>query len=163
MSLSYVGLRFRKRLGGGTPQMAQVPLVAGTYYDGNILRISGTSGSAAKLAAAGTAVAYVMCGNVLKADCTSTARYPVYHLDESNVFEAYMLASVTPQQKVGDMAGLAVGSTYNYRLTGTTTSGPLKIVGFHPDESKSAGTGKRFYVTGAKSVWAAAPKNQGDA
>jgi hypothetical protein len=163
MSIDYVGLRFRKRLGGGTPEMSNVPLVEGTYTDGNILRVSGTSGSAAKLAASGTAAAFVFCGNLDKSDWVATTKYPVYHLDENNVFEARMLASVTPQQKYLDYAGVAVGSTYNYRLQGTTTSGPLKIVGYPPDQANTAATNLKFYVTGAKSVWAGAPKTQGDA
>lgn len=157
MALSYVGLRFRKTLNGAGGAMTQIPLVEGTYYDGNVLRLSGTSGSGTKVAADGTTVAYVLSGNVTKANSVS-GKYSAYILDNNNVFEARMLATGAPQARVGDLANIAVGSTYNYRLQGTTTSGPLRIVGYHPDESTSGHANGRFYVTGARTQFGAFAK-----
>jgi len=148
MALSYHGYRFRKTMNGGNAAMLNVPLVAGTYYDGMPLRISATSGSAEACAAGGTTVAFILQGNVSTANSTS-GKYPAYHVDDNNVFEGRMLASAAPQTRLADLAGIAVGTTYNYRLAGT--AGPFRIVGFHPDESLSAHANCRFYFTGARS------------
>jgi hypothetical protein len=152
MALSYVGLRFRKTLNGGNPAMTNAPLVHTSYEDGNILRLN-TTGSGVRMAAGATAgMAYVMIGSLANANWAATGRYPVYLLDGNNVFEARILATGARSARVGDSCGVAVGSTYNYRLA--ATAGPLKVTGYHPDEAATTtGANGRFYVTGRKCVW----------
>ena len=157
MALSYVGFRFRRTLSGGSPAKAELPLASGTYYDGNVLKAN-TSGSAALVTAGTTVASYVMIGNATKAtvDASPATKYSMYIVNEDNVFEARMLVSVAPQTKVTDLAGLAIASTYNHRLMGTV--GMFRVIGYHPDEALTAHTNGRFFVTGARSQYAAASR-----
>jgi hypothetical protein len=153
MAITKVGLRFRRTLSGGPPAMDQVPLVATAYYDGNVLRVNATTGSACLAKTLATsAVAYVMNGNVSNGN-SSTGKWPVYIINDDTVFEARMAATGARQARVTDLSALRVGTTYNYRLSGT--AGPFRIVGVHPDDVGGTGSNGRFYVTGGRSQYAA--------
>lgn len=148
----YNGLKFVKTLHGGPPAMDQIPLVSDAYYPGQVLRVSGTSGSGAVAAAAGTSMAYVAASYVATTDST-VGKHPVYRLDDFNIFEAKMAVSSTPQQKVGDLCDLAVKGE-NHALQGTASTKVLQIVGFPGQESTDAATNHNYYVKAARSLWA---------
>ena len=145
------GFKFAYTLHGGPPATDQVPLVSGTYYPGQVLRISATTGSATKAAAAGTSLAYVNAAYTTTAD--SGGLHPAYRLDDFNVFKAVMIASSTPQPYVGDQTDLAV-STNDFSLQGTASTNVFQIVGFPGEESTAAHGTCSYYVKAARSVWA---------
>jgi len=152
MSISYVGLRFRKTLSGGTPAIAHMPLVATAYYDGNVLRVNGTTGSACLCASGGTiAAGFVMIGNVTNAN-SSSGVHPMYIINGDSVFEARMRATGARRARTGDLACLNVGTTYNYRLGGT--AGAFRILEPHPDDAGGTAANGRYYVTGGRSQFA---------
>lgn len=152
MAREKAGFLLVKTLNGGPPAIQNYPLVQTAYYEGNVLRLSGTTGSAALAAAAGTSILGVIATEVTNANAAS-GDYPVYLADANNVFEAKMLVSSTPQAKVGDLADLAV-ATKNFRLQGTASTNVISIHGYHPDEAASAHTGVRYWVTFARSIFA---------
>jgi hypothetical protein len=149
----YRGFKFAYTTHGGPPAMDSVALVSDIYYPGQVLRISGTTGSAAVAAAAGTSVAYVASAYLTAAQAV-VGKHPVYRLDDCNVFKAQMGASSTPQTVVGDTVDLCVGSTENHYLQGTSSTKVFSIIGFPGDEAVSAATNHNYYVKAARSVWA---------
>ncbi|MFA5376437.1 MAG: hypothetical protein WC455_11895 [Dehalococcoidia bacterium] len=157
MAREYAGFLPVRSETGGPPPIKNYPLVSGTYYEGSILRLSATTGSATKFADGGTSVLGVCAAYVSTADST-TGKYPVYLPVPTTEFEAKMLGSFAPQAKVGDKVPILVGTTFNYRLRGTVAGTAslevCAISGFHPDESLSAHTGNKFRVKFSRSIFA---------
>ena len=156
MARTTAGLKFVKTTTGAPPTIDYFPVVISTAYkEGCVARISATTGSVAKQASTGTAILGVIADTVALADVANTTRLGVY-TDPNAIFEVKMLTSSTPQAKVGDLVDLAIATTYNYRLSGTTASTKVfKIVGFNPNESLSAHTGVKYWVKIAKPVFGA--------
>jgi len=158
MARSYAGFLFVGTKNGGPPAIKRFPLVAAIYAEGNVLRLSNTTGSAAKAAADGTSILGVLGCNLTSAESSSgtTGPHPVYLADGNNLFKAKMIASSTPQAKVGDLCDIAaIATTYNYRLSATAASTKVcQIWGFQSDESLAAHTGVNYYVCFAQSVFA---------
>lgn len=140
-------------LSGGPPAILYFPLVTATAYKiGNVLRISATSGSAAKQVAAGTAILGVAVRDVALTSASVT-KMPVWIADGNTVFEAKKIVTGVPQNNVGDPADIVVGSVYNYRINTAASTKVAKIVGYHPDEATTAHTGCRYYVMFEKSIF----------
>jgi hypothetical protein len=136
-----------KTLNGAPPALRNFPLVGGTaYYEGAVLRLSATSGSAARATAAGTVVLGVLACDVASADA-ATGKYPVYLADGNTMFKAKMLLTSVPQQKMTDLVGLSLGTVHNYRLQGTAATEVCRIEGFNPDEALTTHTGVEYWVT----------------
>ncbi len=158
MARTYAGFLFVGTKDGGPPAIKRFPLAAAIYTEGNVLRLSSTTGSATKAAAAGTSILGVLGCNLTAAQAASatTGPHPVYLADGNNLFKAKMLASSTPQAKVGDLCDIAaIATTYNYRLSATAAStSVISIWGFDKDEALSAHTGVNYYVSFARSVFA---------
>lgn len=156
MAKTTAGLKFVKTDHGSPPVIAYFPVTISTAYkEGGVARISATTGSAQKQVATGTAILGVIADTVALANVSNSTRLGVY-VDPGAIFEVKMLASSTPQTKVGDLVDLAVSTTYNYRLSGSAASTKVfKIVGFNPNESLSAHTGVRYWVKIAKPIWGA--------
>ena len=158
MARTNAGFMFAGTKDGGPPAIKRYPLVAAIYKEGNVLRLSATTGSATKAAAAGTSILGVLGCNLTSAQSSSatTGPHPVYLAVPNNLFLAKMLASSTPQYKVGDTCDIAaIATTYNYRLSATAGStNVISIWGFKADESLSAHTGVEYYVSFARSIFA---------
>ena len=138
-------------LNGCAPVVKFYPLASGTYYEGSVLRVSGTSGSGKLAAAGGTTMLGISKSYVTTANSTSGV-YPIQMFTGDEIFEAKMLATSVPQQKVGDVVDLAVGSTHNFRVSATAVgatgvaTAPFVIYGYHADEAATTHTGVRYYV-----------------
>ena len=158
MARTKAGFLFAGTKDGGPPAIKRYPLVATAYYEGAVMRLSGTTGSAAMAAAAGTSILGVLGCNVSNAQSSSatTGPFPVYLADDggNNLFKAKMIASSTPQAKVGDLCDVALATTHNYRLQATASTNVVSIWGFDKDEALSAHTGVNYYVAFARSVFA---------
>lgn len=156
MARTNVGFAFVGTKDGGPPAVKNFPLVAAIYKEGNVLRLSATTGSATKAAAAGTSILGVLGSNLTSAQSSSATTGPhmVYLADGNNLFKAKMLTSSTPQYKVGDLCDIALTTTYNYRLQGTASTDVVSIYGFDADEALSAHTGVEYYVSFARSIFA---------
>ena len=156
MARTKAGFMFAGTKDGGPPAIKRYPLVAAIYTEGNVLRVSNTTGSATKAAAAGTSILGVLGCNLTSAQSSSgtTGPHPVYLADGNNLFKAKMIASSTPQYKVGDVCDVALATTYNYRLQATASTNVVSIWGFDADESLSAHTGVEYYVSFARSIFA---------
>lgn len=150
MARTKTGLYFIKTVDGGPPAMDWFDLKGATaYYEGQILRLSATSGSAAKASASGTAMLGVTGANVTSS--ATTTQMPVYLADPRNVFEARMLATGAPHTRLRDKITFVVGTTHNYRIEGTAYNGAatacLRIIGYNPDDASGTATNKRYWVT----------------
>ena len=156
MARTNAGFIFAGTKNGGPPAINRYPLVAAIYKEGNVLRLSGTTGSATKAAAAGTSILGVLGCNLTSAQSSSatTGPHPVYLADGNNLFKAKMIASSTPQYKIGDTCDLGLATTYNYRLQATASTNVISIWGFDADEALSAHTGVEYYVAFARSIFA---------
>jgi len=158
MARTNAGFLFVGTRDGGPPAVRRFPLVSAIYKQGNVLRLSATTGSATKAAASGTSILGVLANNLTAAQAASATTGPhlVYLASGNNIFKAKMLASSTPQVKIGDTCDIAaIATTYNYRLSNTGGStNVISIVGFDGDEALSAHTGVEYYVTFARSVFA---------
>jgi hypothetical protein len=152
MARTYKGYFLVGTLNGSPPAMKNVPLIATAYYEGNVVRISATTGSCGLAPAAGTAVYGVIGCNVTNAN-SSSGTYPVWLMDANNVFECIRLDTGAPQVAMGDLVDIAVASTYNYRLQATASTKVVRIVGVHPDDASGTAAGKRYRVVGCKSIW----------
>lgn len=153
MAWTKTGFQWIKTLSGGPPQMLHMNFVSGTYYQGEPLRISGTTGSCAALRAAATAIFGVCAAYVTTASSTTT-KIPVYIGNTDNVFECKVPGiSLTPHKCMGTFLD-ATSTTGNYRL-GTGTTLQWRVVGYHPDESTSAHTGAKMWVVAAKNIMTA--------
>jgi hypothetical protein len=156
------GLKFVRTNHGGPPHMDNVPFSGGTtYYAGQILSISATSGSAKVWADGMTGMSYISASYVSATDCATTSKFPVYLLDGSNIFEAIMLRARGPQEMVG-LRVAAITSSGEHTIRGTAvaagTLADFTIVGFHPDCTATPGaTGAKFYVRSSQNVWAQRP------
>jgi hypothetical protein len=147
----YKGFQFAYTTTGGPPQVEHVPLVSGTYYPGDVLRCSATTGSAAKIAAAGTSAAYVNSVYVSTADST-TGKYPVYPTTDNNIFKAKMVAASECQKKVGDLCDIATSAPMSLQATASTNV--ISIVGFPGGTPIASTANNYYYVKFAQSVWA---------
>jgi hypothetical protein len=155
MARTKVGFLPVKTLSGNPPAMKNYPFASGTYYEGTVLRLSGTTGSAKAAAAAGTSLLGVCAAYITTANSTS-GEYPVYLANDDSLFEAKMIATggLLPQKRVGDVVDLAV-STANCRLQGTASTSVFSIVEVHPDEPASTTNSPvRYFVKFARSIWA---------
>lgn len=154
MARTKTGFFFVKTLNGAPPAMKQYPVVAATaYYEGAVLRISATSGSATKFEADGTAVLGVSAANIsLARSSYATTRLPVYLADNNNVFEAQQggVSLSDCQDVMHDLIDIEVANE-NYRL-GSASSKQCRVVGFHPDDVAKGATGARLWVTFAKNL-----------
>ena len=159
MARTKAGFFFVKTRSGKQPAMDWVPLVGATaYYEGQVLRASATTGSAAKQSAAGTTILGIAAANV-SSGSAATTKMPIYIADSENVFEGKMIASKAPRAVMYSEVDIRVGTTHNHRLQGTASTKVARIVGFHPDEVLTAHTGCRFWVTfGPKSLSGGADK-----
>lgn len=150
MAREKVGLFFVKTLSGSPPAMMWVPLKGGTaYYEGQPLRISATTGSAARVAAGGTAVFGIAAANVTSN--ATTTMMPVWLCDDNNVFEGRIAAPTgNAWIRFADRVALTVGTVHNYRLTSTVYFGnataSFRIVGCHPDDITGTAANKRYWV-----------------
>ena len=144
------GFRYVKNLYGAQPVLDRRPLVAGvTYYTGNVLTISGTSGSARLATEADTSV-YGVCvhsvGTAVAAD-----RMLIYPLRGGNVFEARAAAGMSggkPENYIGRVADLEIATATYHRIDTGAGTKTLIIVGYHPDDEGLATQGLRYWVTG---------------
>jgi hypothetical protein len=148
MARSYNGFKYVKTLAGTPPAMGWITLTGGSFYEGEVLRISASSGKGALFANSGTAAA-----GVLAADCTTAATdrsRPYYLADSQNVFEAINTTAVTLPYCLGDKFTVNIGSTHAFHVTGTALAGNatacVRCVGYHPDEVTTSATGKRLWV-----------------
>ncbi len=149
MARYYNGFKYVRTLGGTPPAMGRITLTAGSFYEGEILRI--TSGGKGKL----MAVAATCAAGVLAANCNSAQTdrdRPYYLADDNNVFEAVInLGAAAMSLKLADKHGIYVGTTHNYHVAATVAVGnataSVRIVGYHPDELKTATGGSRVFVT----------------
>lgn len=145
MSRTKAGFFFVKTLDGSPPAKMNFPLVAGTYHEGALLRVSGTSGSAVKAAVTNTACIGV-AGAYIETTTSGITQMPVYLADSKNVFEAVMVATGAPQARMADRAHFRVGTTHNFRLQGTAGTAMFRIVGVHPDDAAGTGANKRYWI-----------------
>jgi hypothetical protein len=152
MARTTAGLFFVKTLNGANPAKTNVPVVVGTYYEGQPLRVSATTGSAAKLPATGTAVYGVAAAYMSTLD-SATEKLPMYAADNNNVFEGVMVATGAAQPRAQDPVNVRVGTTNNYRLAGTGTLAHFRVVGVNPDDASGTAANKRYWVTGYTTVW----------
>lgn len=148
----YRGFKFAYTLHGGPPAIAQVPLVSDTYYPGQVLRISATTGSAAVAAAAGTAVAYVAASYVSAANSV-IGKHPVYLLDASNVFLTQKASTGKQTEFIGDAMDLAVGSTENHYVSTAAATNVFTCVGFPGADADAEATNNNLYVKVRKSIF----------
>ncbi len=160
MARTKIGFIPVKTSNGAPPALINLPLVQTAYYEGNVLRINGTTGSGKLAAAAGTSIAGVIACNVSNGSAAS-GYWPVYKADDNTIFEARMLVTKAPQSMVGDTCDIALASTYNYRLQGTSSTAVVSIVGFDPDESLSTHTNGKYWVKFARSLWASTKSGSG--
>lgn len=151
MPRSYTGFRFVKTLNGGPPARVWCDIKgSSSMYDGEVLRMSGTSGSVALAAANGTAIFGVAGANVIAN--IATTQIPVYLADQNNVFEAKGIASRTAHFLLGDKVTIIVGSTHNFRVASTVLQGEAtaccRIIGWHPDTVPgTAAANQKYWVT----------------
>ncbi len=142
---------------GGPPPIRNYPLVAGTYYEGSVLRLNATTGSAALFASGGTSVLGVCAAYVTTAQSAS-GKYPVYLAVPTTEFEGVILGSYAPQAKVGDKCPILAGTTWNFRLRGTVAGTAslevCAITGFHPDEALTAHTSGKYRFKFSRSIFA---------
>ncbi len=155
MARTYAGFLFAGTKDGSPPRIKMYPLKAAAYYEGAVLRLSATTGSAAMAAAAGTAILGVLGCNVTSAQSSSgtTGPFPVYMADGPNLFKAKMIATSAPQALVGDVVDVALASTYNYRLQGTASTKVVSIWDFKKDEAAATHTGVEYYVSFSKPIF----------
>ena len=143
------GFRFVRTIDGGPPAMGYFyrdNSTATAFKEGNVLRVSQTSGSAAKLPAATATVCLGVCGADFVSSTSGTAM-PVYLAVPNNVFEAKMVATSTPKYRLMDTLDIRVNTVYNYSLQGTSSVKHVRVVGYDPDdEGKSAATMIRYHV-----------------
>jgi len=90
--------------------------------------------------------------NVASGSISATFKAPVALANADNIFEVIQIKAVAPQTRVGDVADIAVGSTHNYRMSGTAVGAtyvattPLIVVGYDADEPTSSHPNCKFYV-----------------
>ena len=160
MALTKTGLTFAKTTDGGPPDILSWPLSgATTYYRGEVLRVSNTSGSAIQAIAGGTSIAFVCPDNVTAAQATAAgaAGLPLYMMTDRMIFEAIVPYSVAPAGLRGQAVGLKIGTVHNYRLRATaaaTAPNVILIIKEKPGESTAAHASGVYWVKAAKSIWA---------
>jgi hypothetical protein len=149
-SQSNRGFRYVKNLYGAQAVLETLPVVLSvTYWNGNLVTISGTSGSARVAVAADTSVYGVAAHALGTAVAGDTLK--IYPLRGGNVFEAKAhggLSGGKPENYIGKVADLIIPTATYHRLgTGASTK-ILMIVGHHPDDKAKATQGLRYWVTG---------------
>lgn len=157
MALTKTGLTFVKTTDGGPPDILSWPLSgATTYYRGEVLRVSSTSGSAVQAIAAGTSIAFVCPDNVTAAQATAAgaAGLPLYMMTDRMIFEAIYVASAAPSTVRGNLTDLLVGTIHNYRISSTASTKVIQIIKEKPGESTSGHANGVYWLKAAKSVWA---------
>lgn len=142
MARVYTGFRFVKTTNGSPPAMHMCNLKSTTasVYEGQLLRMSATSGSVACAAIAGTAIYGVAAANVTSSPATT--KMPVYLADLNNVFEARgtLTSTARPNALVGKRVAIAGTVSTNYRiamasLEGVATAPAVRVVGYNPGET----------------------------
>ena len=159
MALTKTGFTFATTTDGGPPDILSWPLAgATTYYRGEVLRVSNTSGSAVQAIAAGTSIAFVCPDNVTAAQATAAgaAGLPLYMMTSRMIFEAIVPYSIAPAGIRGEVVGLKIGTVHNFRLRATaaaTAPNVIQIIKEKPGESAAAHANGVYWVKAAKSIW----------
>lgn len=152
MARTTPGLYFVKTLNGGPPARLMIYCKGATAYEeGQVLRLSGTSGSGIRAAGSATAVFAVTAAPLAKSGATTT-EMPVYVINDNNVFEGRVIATGAPRTRLNDRVTFAQATTHTYRIAATVLQGAatacFRVVGYHPDDASGTATNKRFWVTG---------------
>jgi len=153
MARTYAGFHFVKTKDGGPVSLMHVKATAGTYYEGNVVRVN-AFGYAAKYAQ-GTGASPSVFG-VVAADAAVAAgsggKLAVIPLDDNNIFEARMAPASTPSAKVLGRVQLNISGN-DFKIGGTVYKGEntatLRVVAVHPDDADKTSTANlRYWVMG---------------
>lgn len=144
------GFRYVKNIHGGEPVLETWPVVAGvTYWNGNCVTVSGTSGSVRVLVAADTSI-YGVCSHSL-GTAVAADQLIVYPFRGGNVFEAKAAAGMSggkPENYVGQVFDLKIATATYHRLDTAASTKVFLCVGYNPDDKAKATQGLRYWLIG---------------
>ena len=145
MARAYDGFLFLKTRSGGPPAKTVYNLKSGTYYDGSVLRLSATSGSAIVIADGATGILGVSSSYVSTADSLTTP-ISVYNADKDNVFKVRMAGGTVPRGVMHNFCDIVVSTTFNHRIEGTAGAAvsQTRIIGYEDfkQDNQTVVTGK---------------------
>jgi hypothetical protein len=145
------------------PSLVEMPMVAGvTYWNGNVVTVSGTSGSVRLATEADTSV-FGVCAHTLST-AVAADRVLVYPFAHGNVFEVLAAAGMSggyPPNYIGRTCDLEIPTATYHRIDTGAGTKTFQIIGYNPADKAKATQGLRYWVKGrvSKSIAADAERH----